>query len=328
MSISQFTTERHKAYDEAKEVLIERHKNGESWRSLCKEFGFDKDGFVNYITAQGLYKKKSERKIHIAEDILQNAYQEYCDGDANITQLAEKYGVYRKTLSMDLKQRFGIQILQDGKKQVDDSYFDQINTKEKAYWLGFLYADGYNDEQASVELALQEIDKPHIEKFKTAIHSKHRLSYKTKTKAYRINIRSRQLCKALTKYGCSNHKSYTMDIPSGIPHMLISHFIRGYFDGDGCFYTTKKGNRQTGCITFTTASEKFADHFIKLLNDYNIYAKKYNVKIRQNWIINICHQTDVEKFYDLIYKDAFDEIWLTRKYQKLNSWMIQKYFAV
>ena len=92
-----------------------------------------------------------------------------------------------------------------------------------------MYADGYNDEQASVELALQEIDKPHIEKFKTAIHSKHRLSYKTKTKAYRINIRSRQLCKALTKYGCSNHKSYTMDIPSGIPHMLISHFIRGYF---------------------------------------------------------------------------------------------------
>ena len=54
--------------------------------------------------------------------------------------------------------------------QVNENYFESIDSDEKAYWLGFLSADGYIHEgRNTITLALQESDKVHIEKFKKAI---------------------------------------------------------------------------------------------------------------------------------------------------------------
>jgi len=44
--------------------------------------------------------------------------------------------------------------------------FDKINTPEKAYWLGFIVADGYlNVERRMLRIKLGNKDKHHLEKF-------------------------------------------------------------------------------------------------------------------------------------------------------------------
>ena len=48
----------------------------------------------------------------------------------------------------------------------NSNIFEKIDTEEKAYWLGFLYADGYVDpERGEIILGLAEKDKEHINKF-------------------------------------------------------------------------------------------------------------------------------------------------------------------
>lgn len=43
------------------------------------------------------------------------------------------------------------------------TYFENIDTEEKAYWLGFLYADGYvNANEDKIELCLAEKDFHHL----------------------------------------------------------------------------------------------------------------------------------------------------------------------
>lgn len=324
MSISQFTIERHKAYDAATPNALLRHQHGETWKQICQSYGFDRNNFATYLENKGIKKKRVKRKIHTDLSLLEKIYNEYLTGDTTLTDLAKKYNLFRKTLSKDLKQKYNADILQDGKKLVNQYFFDKIDCAEKAYWLGFLYADGYNSKNYNIELGLQEADKDHIIKFATALNAHHKISCKKRTKSYRISIKSKILGEDLCKQGCIANKTYFMEMPDSIDNNLMSHFVRGYFDGDGCIYW--KQNKAT--VSFVTASYLFANQFTDFLCQNNIAAKVYKIRKRDNWVIKIQRKDDIENFYYYIYQNASNKIWLTRKYLKYNAYLSYKYFAV
>ena len=102
-------------------------------------------------------------------------------------KIAKEIGKSKQTVSYYLKQKgYGpnekyirINQNQPNKKYVDESFFDNIDTEEKAYWLGFMYADGcVNTSSNSFELSLKEEDYDHIVKFKNALHSEHKIGKK------------------------------------------------------------------------------------------------------------------------------------------------------
>lgn len=125
-------------------------------------------------------------------------------------------------------------------------YFEKINTSEKAYWLGFLYADGcitrfYKGEvlkSMSLEITLKDADCEHLIKFKNALESNIPIQHRIitgKYKADRIVVNCTKICNDLIKLGCTPTKSLTLEFPKKdiIPQDFIRDFIRGYFDGDG-----------------------------------------------------------------------------------------------
>lgn len=130
----------------------------------------------------------------------------------------------------------------------DDDVFETIDTEEKAYWLGFLYADGciYKSRNSYViEVGLSIKDIGHLVKFKKFLNSNHVLKIKD-YKGYKscsITIRSQKMAKDLMDKGCIPNKSLLLTFPSNdiIPNDLRHHFIRGYFDGDGCVYGSDDG---------------------------------------------------------------------------------------
>jgi hypothetical protein len=132
---------------------------------------------------------------------------------------------------------------------VDESFFDVINTEERAYWLGFLTADGTIRENV-VWLALQERDIDHLYKFTSSLRSKHPITLKENTlegEAYRcvqVSIGSTRLATALKRLGVAERKSFTVRPCEYVPDHLLSHYWRGVFDGDG--YITRKVSRFLG----------------------------------------------------------------------------------
>lgn len=207
-------------------------------------------------------------------------------------------------------------------------YFDNIDSEDKAYWLGFLAADGWisrNEKSRSsvVGVELQYKDINHLRKFNKSIKGNYRitdrwkvcsLSKNTDKKNHQCAIRifSSIMYNSLLNKGFTNTKTYDFYIPE-IREDLIRHYIRGYFDGDGCFIFT---NKSFG-IYLLTASKRFDEDISKLLeeNNYHIckssYLSDYNTLMYK---INLYYLQDKLRFLDWIYKDC--NIYLDRKYKK------------
>lgn len=210
----------------------------------------------------------------------------------------------------------------------DYHYFDEINTEEKAYWLGFLTADGWinkNDKSNAgvTGIELQYGDLNHLKKFNKSIGGNYQITDRwkicslsdNKEKKHHlccIRIFSLTMYNSLVNKGFAKNKSYDFHIPS-LREDLIRHYIRGYFDGDGCFTFTNKSFH----INFITASKILSDDIVSVLklNNLNVIVNQYvndfgTVMYRPD----IYRQQDKINFLNWIYKDC--NVYLDRKYKK------------
>ena len=189
--------------------------------------------------------------------------------------------------------------------------FEIIDTEEKAYWLGFLYADGsVSSTDNRIELGLAEKDLNHIEKFKEFIGVPNKISYRPQTKSYRYSFKSIPCKEDLIKQGCVPKKSLILKFPTEqqVPNYLIKHFIRGYFDGDGWFSNTSSCF-QVGII----GTEDFIKGFLNIIEIQNKNNKIFTVHREdgaKRYVFGGLN--DVTNFLNWIYKDA--TIYLDRKY--------------
>lgn len=122
---------------------------------------------------------------------------------------------------------------------LDESFFDIIDTEEKAYFLGFFAADGTNESNencAKIELA--EKDKEILEKFKLLIKSEAPLgfcnwkkNFPDKQNSYTLRMCSRKISKKLSELGCTPLKSLNLKFPTEqqVSQKFIRHFIRRIF---------------------------------------------------------------------------------------------------
>ena len=250
----------------------------------------------------------------------ENAKKLYKEGKS-LRQIGNLLNIDRKKLSKKLKED-GIIIRDPNKnsvdkgkakriKKVDESIFERIDTEEKAYWLGFLYADGYvNNRQ--IELTLKAEDLEHIQKFKAFTKSEHKISHRKEINAYRITICSPKIALDLMNLGCTQAKSLTLTFPSKeqVPEHLIHHFMRGYFDGDGCI-AYGQGQYRLSILGTSEFLDKYEDYILNILNRTNRNKRRYN---GQALSIQYAGTEQVYKIYNFLYKDA--TIYLDRKYNK------------
>lgn len=206
-------------------------------------------------------------------------------------------------------------------------YFDEINSEEKAYWLGFLTADGWiskNKETDSAEtgMELQYGDINHLKKFNKSIDGNYRITdrwreckispLKSVNRSCTIRIFSFIMYSDLIKYGFTNKKSFECYIPN-LDRDLLKHYIRGYFDGNGC--VSVSNNHLS--VSICTASKNMAEDLVNCIMENDIEAKIYSTITEYDttvYNVTITKKKEKIKFLDYIYDDC--NIYLDRKYKK------------
>lgn len=228
---------------------------------------------------------------------------------SSILRLLRKYGVKSNPKNSSSRKR---------KYYLNEDFFNEINSQEKAYILGYLYADGYNNtERGAVTLTISKKDE-HIlydmKQYFTEVPIKNYVSksgYKPGQIESRLRIDSIKISTQLERLGCGNNKSLNLQFPNFISIDMMPHFIRGYLDGDGCISISN--NR---CAVSIIGSLDFVKSFIdyvkcKLNLIFHISFYKKNDSIADGYCNN---RNDCLVFLDWIYKDS--KIHLDRKYKK------------
>ncbi|KXH86927.1 LAGLIDADG family homing endonuclease [Sporosarcina sp. HYO08] len=283
-----------------------------------------KSGYTREMISMELEKRGVEKDNHLREiqDRIELAIAEYQgDQSITITDLEEKHDVSRVTLSKHLKQQ-GVEIRNPLQKHAyDENYFESIDTEEKAYWLGFLAADGCVVEgktSKTVELGLSAIDKDHVEKFVAAIGGentmvKERIA-KSKGKAYpsvRVTVSCTKMANDLIEKDITPRKSHTLQFSTFLPEDLMRHYMRGYFDGDGGVHVR---NETTISINMVGNEQFLLDYMQKLDDLLGIPIRKLYSKQDSTVKTIYYYGQDAKAILNFFYQDA--AIYLNRKQHK------------
>lgn len=205
----------------------------------------------------------------------------------------------------------------------DRDYFKKINTEEKAYFLGLLYADGCNTGKA-FSIGLQEEDSYLIDKLQIALKAEKIKTYTRKPqklhhKSMRFfKIMSQNMCADLNKLGLIPRKSLILNFPTEeqVPKYLIHHFIRGYFDGDGCISWVKKPGRSP--VITITGSDIFCKTIYNIMEQIGVkFITTKRFKDISCTTLQVSGTFKINRFYNFIYKDS--TIFMTRKKEKFDN---------
>ncbi len=205
------------------------------------------------------------------------------------------------------------------KNNFNDNYFDNIDTPDKAYWLGFLWGDGYiTSSLKTVGVSLKESDKTHLEKLKTCVEYSGEIKTYNITSGYstvledgsrrkfcRLVLNSSHMVEQLMDKGFQLNKSLIMERPKddAIPKDLIKHFLRGIFDANGslCKSTNRKTLKHIWYIHIVGTVD-----IINLFKDFyqlSSYPKLYQRKAEcpvydMRWVIGTKNISLIQRLYE------------------------------
>ena len=186
----------------------------------------------------------SPRRIW-TEDQISEIINLYTEKGLSLATIAQKYHVESSVISKILKER-NIPIRPRGTSKnplLNHYYFHNIDTPEKAYFLGLLFTDGNimpdKHRSPSIKLELVETDVEILNKLKQELNCNSKLSYNKRKNhilgTYAVSVRSQQIADDLSKWNIIPNKTYAVS-EIKIPDEFKIDFLRGFIDGDGSIW--------------------------------------------------------------------------------------------
>lgn len=179
-------------------------------------------------------------------------------------QISKKTGWGRSAIYYHLKK---MNITRSNKEnsrkyEVNHEYFSKIDTEEKAYWLGFIFADGYVTSSNGKKIGVTSKDIDHLEKFKKDLGATYPVNIYEAHTSYgdsvygRLLISSEKLYNDLISLGCVEKKSKILQPPK-VKKELERHFLRGFYDGDGSI--KKHKSAKSGYVLSLVSTKEMID---------------------------------------------------------------------
>lgn len=229
-----------------------------------------------------------------------------------ILRWMKKLGIERKAIGSDARP--------NALYSLNSHFFDQIDTAEKAYVLGFVASDGHVSKKNTLMFAQSKTEEDILYKIRTALQSNHPIKDKTRKKrsgkyqpkpAVTFAVRSEILCNRLREIGLTNNKSMDFDVShvlSFVPKEFERDFVRGMFDGDGSVRIYKYSY-------FPKHTYHFGFTGLKKTCDYVQGVFGLNTKMADEGngiytVVSAC-RTDIVRIGHYMYDDA--TIYLDRK---------------
>ena len=316
------------------EEIKRLNKEGWSTKQIYEQMGITKSQAYKAIRRMGL---KSNCNRTMTPDSIKIIKEKYLEGET-IEEITDKY-FKDKYCSGEINmvlRKLGITRPNGIQAKINHDYFENIDSEHKAYWLGFIYADGSITKKAyekgsytyRLRMELMFEDKYILEQMALDLESdlKPKEYYndtssfegynKPKHTAY-IMFSSKKMGEDLVKLGVVPNKTLILKSLPSIPDNLMKHFIRGFFDGDGSITKTysKTYNKYIFGINITS-TQKICE-WLQYLFDFGSIVKEKRTE--KTYYFSFGGNNQLEYFYHYLYDNA--TIWMDRKYNKFQEFL-------
>ncbi len=254
---------------------------------------------------------------------LYSTWEELYNSGSSASDIAKLFGCSDTAIYYGLKKQ-GAAIRDNSRAHriysLDEEFFDTIDDEFKAYWLGFISADGCissNSNRLIIGLSARDSDR--LYEFLRDVKSNaeptfYKGGYNKTCEMVRIDVNNKHLIEGLKKCALTPAKSLTMRFCDEVPPHLWSCYILGYFDGDGSIYFDKSGKPSFALVGTFSFLEKVQEILISVLglNKTKIrskgkiselrYGGRNNVIQIRNWLYDNTGPRMQRK------KDRFDSV--------------------
>lgn len=298
--------------------LIDLYNNTHNSRIVANEMNCSQGTVLrilheNNIPTYG--RRPTEKQIIDTCELYQSGLSE--------ENVGNKVGLCRKTVR-DILRSKNMHIRQplefDKKYPLIEDYFEEIDTPNKAYILGFLYADGnVSGKNNLIQMGLQARDVHILEKIKSElgcierplIFDERSKKNSNKQDVYILSIKNKKMHDDLGIWGIVPRKTKILTYPNFLSSDLHRHFIRGVMDGDGCVHNSK-----THCVDIC-GTFNFCNTLKEIIEQYlDIHVSvicKSKIQNSDTFRVSISGRNQCVKFLTWLYEDA--EMYLYRKYE-------------
>ena len=197
-------------------------------------------------------------------------------------------------------------------KNKNVTFFDVIDSEIKAYLLGFIFADGCISKSRLI-VGVNVRDIYIINLLQKFLNKENHLYFTKKTNAVDFGINSLHLINSLKIHGVKYSKSLKENYIPNIPSELKRHFIRGYFDGDGCIRQKSDGF----CIDIVSKTKSILTDIYNEFIKYDITTSITFNKTTTCWNLRKSKKEELLKIKDYFYKDA--DYYFSRKFDIFNK---------
>jgi len=209
------------------------------------------------------------------------------------------------------------------KYSLNEKYFENIDSDDKAYILGFIYADGcITKNYLSFVLAGKDIEI--LEYIKSKIsYSGPLYNFISRNRNYvGLTVSSKKISNDLINLGIIRNKTYLSKELPLYNKKYEGAFLRGFFDGDGSIYS----NSNRGYVEYTvcySGNKSVLNQVKNILSNYKISSS--NIRHRhdndESCMLEIRGNVNIEKIYNLFYNNNSD-FYLKRKKERFNNFKL------
>lgn len=317
--------------------------NSLSVEDIAAFYKKDRHTITNFAKKIGIYKKPERILTSKQEQEIIDKYYYMTS-----TELAQKYNVSISKIAQIWMQA-GLSGKTNRTYYLNEDYFENIDSDEKAYWVGFIASDGClyvskdsRQDMLSISLAIK--DKGHLEKFRRSLETNKPITegLHGKNKNFKhvtLQISSNKISKDLQKIGITPRKTYDVQWPK-IPEEFFPSYVRGYFDGDGCIsHKIKQNDLHSVNITivgFFENMKNFQNYLLSKGIKTSLFLDKRENRAPGFCSLILTNKKEKQNFLHLIYDNA--TIYLDRKYklaqqfidlckENPRTWEIHKNYA-
>lgn len=311
---------------EQENEICDAYRQGQGCVRLAKEYEVCEATILASLRRRGIEPQNGK----LTETQLQEVVQRYHAGE-KMKALGAEFGLASGNIRA-LMQARGIQRKPHGVDnriyRCNHHFFSDIRSEVQAYFLGFLAADGCisHDGAIHIQLAAKDVEILHL--FLSALESNHPIRlysrrHKTGIGDYcSICVASSQLTQDVARFGLVPAKTFIVPWPA-LPDELSRHYLRGYFDGDGCWSLDKPTRRTPQAHFGLVGPEPFLVEAQKFLMEKCDLRLTKLCRTTSPFLLNLSYGGNLQcaRIARLLYSDS--TISLSRKRQRIYNYLAE-----